>query len=148
MTHRLDVSSCEAVSSSSATVLETIGSPIEDAAHMPITRDLSVARPAMIQARVKNGCPEGGSGARRSTAEHPGAHLYHPGGRRSAHVARLLLGQLEGRDEVGAALIALVDLDRPVMRYRLGQTDAALPGIVGLSEKLSRADGLVIVAPK
>jgi NAD(P)H-dependent FMN reductase len=69
-------------------------------------------------------------------------------GRRSAHVARLLLGQLEGRDEVGTALIALVDLDLPVMRHRLGQTDAAPPGTVGLSEKLSRADGLVIVAPK
>jgi NAD(P)H-dependent FMN reductase len=67
--------------------------------------------------------------------------------RRSAHVARLLLGQLEGRDEVGTALIALVDLDLPVMRHRLGQTDAAPPGTVGLSEKLSRADGLVIVAP-
>ena len=69
-------------------------------------------------------------------------------GRRSAHVARLLLGQLEGRDEVGTALIALVDLDPPVMRDRLGQTDAAPRGTVGLSEKLSRADGLVIVAPK
>jgi NAD(P)H-dependent FMN reductase len=69
-------------------------------------------------------------------------------GRRSAHVARLLLGQLEGRDEVGTALIALVDLDLPVRRHRLGQTDAAQPGTVGLSEKLSRADGLVIVAPE
>jgi NAD(P)H-dependent FMN reductase len=67
--------------------------------------------------------------------------------RRSAHVARLLLGQLEGRDEVGTARIALVDLDLPVTRHRLGQTDAAPPGTVGPSEKLSRADGLVIVAP-
>jgi hypothetical protein len=79
MTHRLGVCSYEAVSRNSATMLETIGSPIEDAAHLPITRDLSAARPAMIQTRVKNGCPEGGSGARRSTAEHPGAHRYHPG---------------------------------------------------------------------
>ena len=31
--------------------------------------------------------------------------------RRNAHVARLLLGQVEGRDEVGTTLIALVDLD-------------------------------------
>ena len=68
--------------------------------------------------------------------------------RRSAHVARLLLGQLEGRDEVATALIDLVDLDLPVMRHRPGETDAAPPGAVGLSEKLSRADGLVIVAPK
>ncbi len=69
-------------------------------------------------------------------------------GRRSAHVARLLLGQLEGRDEVATALIDLADLDLPVMRHRLGETDAAPPGAVGLSEKLSRADGLVIVAPE
>ena len=51
--------------------------------------------------------------------------------RRSAHVARLLLGQLEGYDKVATAL-----------------TDAAPPGAVGLSEKLSRADGLVIAAPE
>ena len=66
---------------------------------------------------------------------------------RGAGLARLLLGQLEGRDEVRTALIALADLDLPVMRHRLGETDAAPAGAVGLSEKLSRADGLVIVAP-
>ena len=69
-------------------------------------------------------------------------------GRRSAHVARLLLGRLEGRDEVATALIDLADLDLPVMRHRLGDTDDAPPGAVGLSEKLSRADGVVIVAPE
>jgi len=46
------------------------------------------------------------------------------------------------------ALIDLADLDLPVMRHRLGETDAAPPGAVGLSEKLNRADGLVIVAPE
>ena len=45
-------------------------------------------------------------------------------GRRSSHVARLLLGQLEGRDEVATALIDLADLDLPVMRHRFGETDA------------------------
>jgi NAD(P)H-dependent FMN reductase len=69
-------------------------------------------------------------------------------GRRSAHVARLLLGRLEGRDEVATALIDLADLDLPVMRHRLGESDAPPPGAVGLSEQLSRADGLVIVAPE
>jgi hypothetical protein len=63
MTHQLDFSSYQAVSSSSAIVLETISLPIEDAAHMPVTRDLSAARPAKIQAWIGNGCPEGGSGA-------------------------------------------------------------------------------------
>ena len=69
-------------------------------------------------------------------------------GRRSAHVARLLLGRLDGHGEVATALIDLAELDLPVMRHRLGETDAAPPGAVGLSEELSRADGLVIVAPK
>ena len=69
-------------------------------------------------------------------------------GRRSAHVARLLLGQLEGRAEVATALTDLTDLDLPVMRHRLGEIDAAPPGAVGLSQKLSRADGLVIVTPE
>ena len=69
-------------------------------------------------------------------------------GRRSAHVARLLLGRLEGRDEVATALIDLADLDLPAMRHRLGETDVDPRGAVGLSEKLSRADGLVIVAPE
>jgi NAD(P)H-dependent FMN reductase len=69
-------------------------------------------------------------------------------GRRSAHVARLLLSRLEGRHKVATRLIDLADLDLPVMRYRLGETQADPPGAVGLSENLRRADGLVIVAPE
>jgi hypothetical protein len=56
MTQRLDLSSYQAVSGSSAVVLETISMPIEDPAHMPVTRDLSATRRAMI----KDGCTEGG----------------------------------------------------------------------------------------
>jgi hypothetical protein len=63
MTHRLDVSSCQAVSGSSAIALETISLPVEDAAPMPVTRDLSATRPMMIQAWIEHGCSEGGSGA-------------------------------------------------------------------------------------
>jgi hypothetical protein len=63
MTHRLDFSSYQAVSDSSAIVLKTISLSIEDAAHMPVTRDLTAARPAMIQAWIKNECPEGRSDA-------------------------------------------------------------------------------------
>jgi NAD(P)H-dependent FMN reductase len=69
-------------------------------------------------------------------------------GRRSTHVARLPLGRLEGRDEVTTALIDPAGPDFPVVRHRLGETDATPPGAVGLSEKLRRADGLVIVAPE
>ena len=45
----------QAVSGSSAIVLKTISLPIEDPAHMPVTRNLSAARPAMIQAWIENG---------------------------------------------------------------------------------------------
>jgi len=63
MTKRLDLSSYQPVSGSSAIVLETISLPIEDPTHMPMNRDLSASRPAMIQTAIKNGCPEGGSDA-------------------------------------------------------------------------------------
>jgi NAD(P)H-dependent FMN reductase len=68
--------------------------------------------------------------------------------RRSAHVARLLLGALADRGEVGTALIDLADLDLPGMRYRLGETVDAPSGALALSEELGRADGLLIVAPE
>ena len=69
-------------------------------------------------------------------------------GRQSAHVARLLLGRLEGHRDVATELIDLADLDLPVMRDRLGETDDPPAGAVELSEKMSRADALVIVAPE
>ncbi len=69
-------------------------------------------------------------------------------GRRSAHVARLVLGDLERRGEVDTELIDLADLDLPVMRYRLGATDNPPSGAVELSTKLARSDGLLIVAPE
>ena len=59
MTQRLDLTSYQAVSGSSAVVLETISLPIEDPAQMPVTRDQSATRRAMI----KDGCTEGGSDA-------------------------------------------------------------------------------------
>jgi len=44
-------------------VLVTISLPIEDLAHMPVTRDLSASRRAMIHTWIKNGCTEGVSDA-------------------------------------------------------------------------------------
>jgi hypothetical protein len=58
-TQRLDLCSHQAVSGSSAIVLETISLRIEEPAHMPVTRDLSATRRAMI----KDGCTEGESDA-------------------------------------------------------------------------------------
>jgi hypothetical protein len=57
MTPRLDLSSFQAVSGSSAIVLAIISLPIQDPTHMPLTRELSATRRAMI----KDGCPEGWS---------------------------------------------------------------------------------------
>ena len=63
MTQRLDLSSYQAVSGSSAIVLETISLPIEDPAHMPVTRDLSATRRAMSTPGSRTDATEGGSDA-------------------------------------------------------------------------------------
>lgn len=57
MTRRLDLSSFEAVSSRSGEVLAAISLPIDDPAHMPVTRDLSASHQTLIQTWIKNGCP-------------------------------------------------------------------------------------------
>jgi NAD(P)H-dependent FMN reductase len=69
-------------------------------------------------------------------------------GRRSGHVARLLLGELESRGGIDTDLIDLGDLDLPVMRYRLGDSADPPPGLAEFSAKLTRVDGLLIVAPE
>lgn len=69
-------------------------------------------------------------------------------GRKSAHVARLLHGEVEARDGIETELIDLADLQLPVMHSRLGETDSPPPGATEFSKKLARADGLVIVAPE
>jgi hypothetical protein len=63
MTCRLDFSSYQAVSGSSVIVFEMISLPIDNAALKPVIRDLSAARPPMIQAWIENRCPEGESDA-------------------------------------------------------------------------------------
>jgi NAD(P)H-dependent FMN reductase len=69
-------------------------------------------------------------------------------GRRSAHVARMLLGELENRGGIDTELIDLADLDLPIMRHRLGETECTPPGAVDLSTKFTRSDGMLIVAPE
>jgi NAD(P)H-dependent FMN reductase len=69
-------------------------------------------------------------------------------GRRSAHVARLALCQLETRGEIETELIDLADLDLSVMRYRLDEQENPPAGLIRLSTTLIRADGLLIVAPE
>lgn len=69
-------------------------------------------------------------------------------GRRSAHVARLLQAEMEGRSGIVSGRIDLAELDLPVMRHRLGDTASPPSGATELCSMLSRADGLLIVAPE
>jgi NAD(P)H-dependent FMN reductase len=69
-------------------------------------------------------------------------------GRRSAHVARYILRALESRGGIDTELIDLAELDLPVMRCRLNETDSPPPGLVEFSATLARADGLAIIAPE
>jgi hypothetical protein len=59
----VDLSDYQAVSTAANQILGAITLPIENPAHMPVTRDLSARNRAMIQNWIKNGCPEGRSDA-------------------------------------------------------------------------------------
>ena len=61
MKARIDLSNYQAVSSNSAAILAVISLPIDDPAHMPVTRDLSASHRTLIQTWIKNGCPQGTS---------------------------------------------------------------------------------------
>jgi NAD(P)H-dependent FMN reductase len=63
-------------------------------------------------------------------------------------VARLLWRELEGRGGIDTELIDLAAIDIPVMRHRLGAIDNSPGGAIELSAKLSRSDGILIVAPE
>jgi NAD(P)H-dependent FMN reductase len=58
------------------------------------------------------------------------------------------LRALETRGGIHSELIDLAGHDLPIMRHRLGDTDSPPAGAVELSTKLSRAAGLLIVAPE
>jgi NAD(P)H-dependent FMN reductase len=60
----------------------------------------------------------------------------------------MLVRELGSRSGIETELIDLGILDLPVMRYRLGDTDSSPAGPIELSAKLSRANGLLIVAPE
>jgi hypothetical protein len=57
MKQRLDLSDYDAVSSNASEVLDVISLPIEDPAHMPVTRDLSKANRTLIQTWINAGSP-------------------------------------------------------------------------------------------
>jgi NAD(P)H-dependent FMN reductase len=69
-------------------------------------------------------------------------------GRRSAHVAQYIWHELESRRGIDTQLIDLGEVDLPLMRCRLSESDSPPPGLVEFSDTLARADGLAIVAPE
>jgi len=69
-------------------------------------------------------------------------------GRRSPVVARWVHRRLTGRGGVASELVDLAELDLPVMQERLRMRDDPPPGLEGLSHRIDRADGLVIVTPE
>ena len=69
-------------------------------------------------------------------------------GRRSPVVARCVHHRLAARPGVATDLVDLLDCDLPVMEERLRLRDDPPPRLEGLSARIDRADGLVIVTPE
>jgi NAD(P)H-dependent FMN reductase len=69
-------------------------------------------------------------------------------GRRSVHVARWVLDHLSRRPAVAAELLDLAEYALPIMADRLSQLDPPPPGTRDFSDRLARADGLLIVTPE
>jgi NAD(P)H-dependent FMN reductase len=69
-------------------------------------------------------------------------------GRRSPVVARWLHRRLGSRAGLETELIDLLELQLPVMEERLRMRDDPPSGLEGLSARIDRADGLVIVTPE
>ena len=145
----IDLSDYQAVFTNSAEILDVISLPILDPAHMPVTRDLSASHRTLIQTWIKNGCPRGESQCLSNRSPQSRCSSGRAAsGRRSARVARSLLGELESRSAIHTELIDLARLDLPVMRYRLATPTIRPPERPNSSAKLTRASGLLIVAPE
>jgi NAD(P)H-dependent FMN reductase len=69
-------------------------------------------------------------------------------GRQSIRVAQAVLKRLNGRFEVQTELLDLAEYPFPILRERLDEMVQPPPALLELSARLSRVDGLVIVAPE
>jgi NAD(P)H-dependent FMN reductase len=69
-------------------------------------------------------------------------------GRQSCKVARFILSRMTGDPRLNTELLDLGDYDFPIMEQRLSEMRIVPPGLQSFSDKLERADGLLIVSPE
>jgi NAD(P)H-dependent FMN reductase len=69
-------------------------------------------------------------------------------GRQSFKVARFILSTMRDDPRLRTELLDLSDYDLPIMDQRLSEMQTVPPGLQSFSDKLERADGLVIVSPE
>ena len=69
-------------------------------------------------------------------------------GRQSPKVAKFVLRGLQKQPQVETELIDLAELNFPIMEERLRLRDDPPPGLREFSEKMARADAVVIVTPE
>jgi NAD(P)H-dependent FMN reductase len=69
-------------------------------------------------------------------------------GRQTPKVARFIQRRLVERDGIESDLLDLAEYDFPIMEERLRQRDDPPPGLTEFSERIARADALVLVTPE
>lgn len=69
-------------------------------------------------------------------------------GRQTPKVARFIQRRLEERDGIDSDLLDLAEYDFPIIEERLRQRDDPPPGLTEFSDRIARADALVIVTPE
>ena len=68
--------------------------------------------------------------------------------RQTPKVARFIRRRLDERDGIESELLDLWEYDFPIMEERLRHRDDPPPGLTDFSERIDRADALVIVTPE
>ena len=68
--------------------------------------------------------------------------------RQSPKVARFVQSRLGGRENIETEIIDLQVLNLPIMEERLRFRNDPPPGLIEFSEKVNRADSIVIVTPE
>jgi NAD(P)H-dependent FMN reductase len=69
-------------------------------------------------------------------------------GRQSCKVARFILSRMTGDPRLNTELLDLGDYNFPIMEQRLAEMKIVPPGLRSFSDKLERANGLLIVSPE
>jgi NAD(P)H-dependent FMN reductase len=69
-------------------------------------------------------------------------------GRQSCKVARFIFSRMTVDPRVNTELLDLGGYDFPIMEQRLSEMKIVPPGLQSFSDKLERADGLLIVSPE